>query len=65
MNLCEVLPQTSENCIRNAQKNFGGNDMDRTQTSDNFSLFKHGENWAEDCCVLRSTTRSTLMRVFS
>jgi len=38
MHWCEVLLQTSENCIRNAQKNFSYNNTDRTQTSDSLSL---------------------------
>jgi hypothetical protein len=67
MHLCEVLLQTSENYIRNAQNaqsNFGDNGINRTQTSDSFSLFKHGENWAEDCCGLRSKPRSMLIIFF-
>ena len=62
---CEVLLQTLEKCIRNAQRNSGDEDTDRTQISDSSSLFKHGETWAEDCCVLRSKTRSMLMIVWS
>jgi len=53
MHFCEILLQTLENCIRSAQRNFGYNDMDRTQISDSFSLFKHVETWAGDWCVLR------------
>ena len=67
MHLCEVLLQTLENYIgntQNVQRNFGDNDMDRTQTSDSFSLFKHEETWAEDCCVLRSKTTSMMVIFF-
>lgn len=46
MYLCEVLLQTSE--TQNVQRDFGDNDMDRTQTSDSFSIFKHEETWDED-----------------
>lgn len=63
LHLYGVLLHTLEKCNRNDQRNFGYNDMDRTQISESFSLFKHVETWAEDFCVLRSKTRSMLMTV--